>query len=85
MAPNPKATMKCGEVRRSTLANKKVMKLYCLPGGKRRLVHAGDRRYKHNYSDKARRNFRSRMRCDTAKPGTRRHLACTELWSKKSK
>jgi len=38
MAPNPKATMKCGEVRRSTLANKKVMKLYCLPGGKRRLV-----------------------------------------------
>lgn len=38
MAPNPKATMKCGEVRRSTLPNKKVMKLYCLPGGKRRLV-----------------------------------------------
>lgn len=38
MAGNPKATMKCGEVRKSTLPHKKVMKLYCLPGGKRRLV-----------------------------------------------
>jgi hypothetical protein len=44
-------------------------------------VHAGDRRYKNNYSAKARRNFRSRHNCAAAKPGTARHLACTKLWS----
>ena len=33
--------MKCGEVRASTRPGKKVMKKYCLPGGKEKLVHAG--------------------------------------------
>ena len=37
---NPKATMKCGEVRKSTRPTKKIMKLYC-QNGKRKLVHAG--------------------------------------------
>lgn len=30
--------MRCGEVRRSSRPNKKIMKLYCLPGGKKKLV-----------------------------------------------
>jgi hypothetical protein len=38
MPKNPKATMRCGEVRRSSRPNKKIMKLYCLPGGKKKLV-----------------------------------------------
>jgi hypothetical protein len=38
---NPKKTMRCGEVRPSTRPGKKVMKKYCLPGGKEKLVHAG--------------------------------------------
>jgi hypothetical protein len=61
-----KASMKCGEVRPSNRAGKKVMKLYC-EGGKRKLV----------------KSFRARHKCDTAKPGTARHLACTELWAGK--
>jgi len=71
--------MKCGEVRRSTKAEKKIMKLYCV-GGKRKLVHAGAKGYGNNYSPEARKNFKARHQCSTAKPGTARHLACTELW-----
>ena len=55
------------------------MKLYC-QGGERKLVHAGAKGYGHNYSPAARKSFRARHKCSTAKPGTARHLACTELW-----
>lgn len=55
------------------------MKLYCV-GGKKLLVHAGARGYGNNYSRAARSSFRARHHCSTAKPGTARHLACTELW-----
>lgn len=78
---NPKSDMKCGEVRKSTREGKKVMKKYCVDG-KEKLVHAGAKGYGHNYSDKARKNFKSRHNCDEAKPGTAKHLACTELWKK---
>lgn len=53
----------------------------CRAGGKRFTVHAGAAGMKNNYSAAARRNFRRRMRCSTAKPGTARHLACEHLWS----
>ena len=75
---SPKSSMKCGEVRRSTRAGKKVMKKYCT-GGKEKLVHAGDTSYGNNYSSAARKNFKKRHKCKTAKPGTARHLACTAL------
>ena len=78
---NPKASMKCGEVRKSSRADKKVMKLYCVDGGKK-LVHAGAKGYGNNYSDAARKSFKARHNCSEAKAGTARHLACTELWSK---
>lgn len=74
MAKNPKQTMRCGEVRKSTRSGKKIMKLYCT-GGKRKLVHAGATGYGHNYSPAARKSFRARHKCDTAKAGTARHLA----------
>ncbi len=79
MAKNPKKDMSCGEVRRSTRPGKKIMKLYCVDG-KRKLVHAGAKGYGHNYSDAARKSFRARHKCPQAKPGTAKHLACTELW-----
>jgi len=82
MAKNPKKDMRCGEVRRSTRPGKKIMKLYCVDG-KRKLVHAGAKGYGHNYSDAARKSFRARHKCSQAKPGTAKHLACTELWSGK--
>ena len=79
MAKNPKKDMRCGEVRSSTRPGKKIMKLYC-QGGERKLIHAGAEGYGHNYSPAARKSFRARHKCDTAKPGTAKHLACTELW-----
>lgn len=78
--PSVKAQMRCGEVRRSTRPGKKIMKKYCLPGGKTKLVHAGAKGYGNNYSAKARKSFKARHKCDTAQPGTARHLACRELW-----
>ena len=80
--PNPKKTMRCGETRRSTRAGKKIMKLYC-KGGKKKLVHAGAKGYGHNYSSKARKSFKARHKCSTAKWGTAKHLACTKLWAGK--
>ena len=82
MAKSPKASMSCGQVKRSSRPGKKIMKLYCLPGGKKKLVHAGASGYGNNYSDAARKSFKARHKCSTAKPGTAKHLACTELWSK---
>lgn len=73
------APMKCGEVRKSTRAGKKIMKMYCV-NGKKKLVHAGSVGYGNNYSAAARKNFKARHKCATAQPGTARHLACTELW-----
>ena len=73
-----KSKMKCGQVKRSTRKHKKIMKLYCVDG-KKKLVHAGDKRYVNNVDSK-RKAFKARHKCSTAKPGTARHLACTKLW-----
>jgi hypothetical protein len=78
---SPKSSMKCGEVRKSTRSDKKIMKLYCVDGGEK-LVHAGAKGYGNNYSDAARKSFNARHKCSTAKAGTAKHLACTELWKK---
>lgn len=79
MANSAKSNMRCGEVRKSNRAGKKIMKKYCV-GGKEKLVHAGATGYGNNYSDKARKSFKARHKCSTAQAGTARHLACTELW-----
>jgi len=79
---SPKASMSCGQVKRSTRPGKKIMKLYCIDG-KKKLVHAGAKGYGHNYSAAARKSFKARHKCSTAKPGTAKHLACTELWAGK--
>lgn len=74
--------MSCGETRPSSRAGKKIMKLYC-KGGKKKLVHAGAKGYGHNYSPAARKSFKARHKCSTAKWGTAKHLACTKLWAGK--
>lgn len=83
-----KSTMKCGEVKASNRDGKKIMKKYCIDG-KEKLVHAGAKGYTHegkpSKSDsdsqkKRRANFHARHDCKNAKPGTPKHLACTELW-----
>lgn len=80
--PSPKKTMRCGETRPSTRAGKKIMKLYC-KAGKKKLVHAGAKGYGHNYSSAARKSFKARHKCSTAKWGTAKHLACSKLWAGK--
>ena len=51
-------------------------------GGKEKLIHFGAKGYKSNYSAKARKSFRSRHKCNTAKDKlTARYWACKALWS----
>jgi hypothetical protein len=78
---SPKANMKCGEVKKSTRAGKKIMTRYC-GDGQDKIVHAGEAGAPNNHSDKARRAFKARHNCAEAKPGTPKHLACNKLWKK---
>ncbi len=83
MSKNPKKTMRCGEVRKSTRPGKKIMKLYC-QGGERKLVHAGASGYGHNYSAAARKSFKARHKCSSATNKlTARYWACKNLWAGK--
>ena len=85
MTATAKEAMRCGQVRPSSRKNKKIMMKYCPPAGDKggpRLVHAGDKRYKNNYSPAAKRAFHTRHACAKAKKGTPRWLACTKLWGR---
>lgn len=74
--------MKCGEVKKSSRKGKKIMKKVC-KDGKEKIVHAGATGYKNNYSKEAKKSFRARHKCDSAKDSfSARKLACEELWSK---
>lgn len=77
--------MKCNVVMKSDRAGKKKMVKACA-NGKEKLIHFGASGYKSNYSAKARKSFRARHKCNTAKDKlTARHWACKNLWSKGSK
>ena len=78
---SPKEEMKCGEIRKSSRPDKKLMQRVCKDGSDK-LIHAGDSKYSNNDSAKARANFKARHNCDEAKPGTPKHLACNALWKK---
>ncbi len=73
--------MKCNKVMRSTAKGKKRMVKAC-EGGKEVIIHFGATGYGHNYSKAARKSFRARHRCDTAKSKlTARYWACKVLWA----
>ena len=75
-----KKAMKCGQVKRSTRKGKKIMKKVC-KDGKEKIVHAGAKGYKHNYSDKARKSFHARHKCSEKKKwDSAQKVACEELW-----
>jgi hypothetical protein len=61
-----KSKMKCNVVRSSDRAGKKKMVKAC-SGGKEKLLHFGAKGYGHNYSSAARKSFKARHKCDTAK------------------
>lgn len=78
-----KSKMKCNVPRKSDRAGKKKMVKAC-SGGKEKLIHFGASGYGHNYSSAARKSFRARHRCDTAKDKlTARYWACKHLWAGK--
>ena len=81
MARLDTSKMKCNQVRSSTKQGKKRMVLACA-GGKKRLIHFGAKGYGHNYSAAARKSFRARHRCSSAKNKlTARYWACKNLWA----
>ena len=78
-----KSKMKCNSVRSSDRAGKKRMVKAC-SGGKEKLIHFGAKGYGHNYSAAARKSFKARHKCDTAKDKlTARYWACKNLWAGK--
>ncbi len=78
-----KSTMSCNKVMRSDRAGKKKMVKAC-QGGQEKLIHFGAKGYGHNYSAAARRSFKARHKCGTAKSKlTARYWSCKKLWSGK--
>lgn len=77
-----KKSMPCNKPRKSSRPNKKRMVKAC-SGGKKKLIHYGASGYGHNYSSAARKSFRARHKCDSAKDKlTARYWACKDLWTK---
>lgn len=84
MARVDTSKMKCNQPKRSVRKGKKRMVLAC-SGGQEKLIHYGAKGMGHNYSSKARKSFRARMKCSTAKNKmTARYWACKDLWSRTS-
>ena len=77
-----KSRMKCNKVKRSYRKGKKFMVKAC-SRGKQKLIHFGAKGYGHNYSKKARKSYRARHRCKTAKNKlTARYWSCKHSWSR---
>ena len=83
MARVDKSSMPCNKPRKSSKAGKKMMVKAC-QGGKEKLIHFGASGYGHNYSAAARKSFKARHKCSTAKDKlTARYWACKKLWAGK--
>lgn len=77
-----KSKMKCNKVKRSYRRGKKFMVKAC-SRGKEKLIHFGAKGYGHNYSKKARKSYRARHKCKTAKNKlTARYWSCKHSWSR---
>lgn len=77
-----KSNMRCNSPQKSWRAGKKRVVKACSKG-REKLIHYGAVGYGHNYSPKARRSFRARHRCSTARDKlTARYWACKDLWTK---
>lgn len=77
-----KSRMKCNRVKKSYRRGKKFMVKAC-SRGKKKLIHFGATGYGHNYSRKARKSFRARHRCKSAKNKlTARYWSCKHSWTR---
>lgn len=75
-----KSLMRCNRPVPSDRPGKKMMVKAC-SNGKEKLIHFGAEGYGHNYSAAARKSFRARHGCDTAKDKlSAKYWACSHLW-----
>jgi hypothetical protein len=78
-----KSKMACNKPMKSDRPKKKKMVKAC-EGGKEKLIHFGHTDYGHNYSAAARKSFKARHKCSTAKSKlTARYWSCKNLWKGK--
>ena len=76
-----KSLMRCNRPVPSDRPGKKMMVKACA-NGKEKLIHFGAEGYGHNYSAAARKSFRARHGCDTAKDKlSAKYWACSHLWA----
>ncbi|MHA2085462.1 MAG: hypothetical protein ACXABD_17030 [Candidatus Thorarchaeota archaeon] len=76
-----KKDMPCNRPTKSNRPGKKKMVKAC-KDGKEKIIHFGASGYGHNYSAAARKSFRARHKCATAKDKfTARYWACKHLWA----
>jgi hypothetical protein len=75
-----KRSLRCNSPVKSSRPEKKKMVLAC-SRGRQKLIHYGATGYGNNYSAAARRSFRARQKCSTARDKlTARYWACKDLW-----
>ena len=75
--------MACNRPRKSPNPKKKKVVKAC-SGGREKIIHFGATGYGHNYSAAARKSFKARHRCGSAKNKlSARYWACKTLWSGK--
>ena len=78
-----KSKMKCNSPRKSPNPKKKKVVKAC-SGGQEKIIQYGASGYGHNYSAAARKSFKARHKCSSAKNKlSARHWACKDLWSGK--
>lgn len=76
-----KSKMSCNRPQKSPKAGKKKVVKACA-NGKEKIIHFGATGYGHNYSAAARKSFRARHGCDSAKNKlTAKYWACKNLWA----
>jgi hypothetical protein len=74
--------MSCNKPQKSWRRGKKRVVKAC-SHGKERIIHFGATGYGNNYNTTARRSFRARHKCNTAKDKlTARYWACKNLWTR---
>ena len=78
-----KSKMKFNSPRKSPNPKKKRVVKAC-SGGQEKIIHYGASGYGHNYSAAARKSFKARHKCSSAKNKlTARYWACKDLWAGK--
>lgn len=74
--------LKCWGVGESYRKGKKIMQKVCDGDGNQKIIHAGGANTKYDGDPKKRAVVRAMHKCDAAKKGTAKYLACEYLWKK---